>query len=62
MSLLGFLKDLQAMVELHLGLGGQKSIIKLLKTEDIHPPKTGTPVHFSGSLACRPRSINVLTL
>ena len=28
MSLLGFLKDLQAMVELHLGLDGQKSIIK----------------------------------
>ena len=23
---------------------------KLLKTEDIHPPKTGISVHFSGSL------------
>ena len=26
----------------------QKAI--LLKTEDIHPPKTGISVHFSGSL------------
>ncbi len=24
--------------------------IKVLKTEDIHPPKTGISVHFSGSL------------
>ena len=24
--------------------------LKLLKTEDIHPPKTGISVHFSGSL------------
>ena len=23
---------------------------KVLKTEDIHPPKTGISVHFSGSL------------
>ena len=23
---------------------------RLLKTEDIHPPKTGISVHFSGSL------------
>ena len=27
-----------------------KSDIFLLKTEDIHPPKTGISVHFSGSL------------
>ena len=26
------------------------SMCKLLKTEDIHPPKTGISVHFSGSL------------
>ena len=25
-------------------------IVVLLKTEDIHPPKTGISVHFSGSL------------
>ena len=24
--------------------------ISVLKTEDIHPPKTGISVHFSGSL------------
>ena len=29
----------------HCGAGN-----KLLKTEDIHPPKTGISVHFSGSL------------
>ena len=39
-----------------------QQVLKVLKTEDIRPPKTGPPVHFSGSLACRPRSINVLTL
>ena len=27
------------------------TIAALLKTEDIHPPKTGISVHFSGSLA-----------
>ena len=26
------------------------AFLKLLKTEDIHPPKTGISVHFSGSL------------
>ena len=26
------------------------SKLKVLKTEDIHPPKTGISVHFSGSL------------
>ena len=25
-------------------------VVKVLKTEDIHPPKTGISVHFSGSL------------
>ena len=24
--------------------------VEVLKTEDIHPPKTGISVHFSGSL------------
>ena len=24
--------------------------VRVLKTEDIHPPKTGISVHFSGSL------------
>ena len=27
-----------------------KTTPKVLKTEDIHPPKTGISVHFSGSL------------
>lgn len=34
----------------------------VLKTEDIHPSKTGTPVHFPGSLTCPSHPINVLTL
>ena len=25
-------------------------VFEVLKTEDIHPPKTGISVHFSGSL------------
>ena len=25
-------------------------LVRVLKTEDIHPPKTGISVHFSGSL------------
>ena len=29
---------------------GMLSYNMLLKTEDIHPPKTGISVHFSGSL------------
>ena len=28
----------------------QLQAYKVLKTEDIHPPKTGISVHFSGSL------------
>ena len=27
-----------------------RSLLNMLKTEDIHPPKTGISVHFSGSL------------
>ena len=27
-----------------------KKLVSMLKTEDIHPPKTGISVHFSGSL------------
>ena len=27
-----------------------KKMLNVLKTEDIHPPKTGISVHFSGSL------------
>ena len=30
--------------------GNTLASAKLLKTEDIHPPKTGISVHFSGSL------------
>ena len=31
-------------------LSSQPNATHLLKTEDIHPPKTGISVHFSGSL------------
>ena len=33
-----------------LTISGQGEMINVLKTEDIHPPKTGISVHFSGSL------------
>ena len=33
--------------EMRVAANGRPS---LLKTEDIHPPKTGISVHFSGSL------------
>ena len=29
---------------------GTNTAANVLKTEDIHPPKTGISVHFSGSL------------
>lgn len=32
------------------GRGKADIMDNLLKTEDIHPPKTGISVHFSGSL------------
>ena len=28
----------------------KRLVLEVLKTEDIHPPKTGISVHFSGSL------------
>ena len=31
-------------------LSGIRYAVNVLKTEDIHPPKTGISVHFSGSL------------
>ena len=31
-------------------LGVALELVGVLKTEDIHPPKTGISVHFSGSL------------
>ena len=34
----------------------------VLKTEDIHPPKTGISVHFSCFLVCQTHPTNVLTL
>ena len=40
----------------------EKNHSPLLKTEDIHPPKTGTPVHFSCFLVCQTHPTNVLTL
>jgi len=39
--------------DMRKGYDGLASIVRdvmVLKTEDIHPPKTGISVHFSGSL------------
>ena len=44
------------------GIGFSVIFPIVLKTEDIHPPKTGISIHFSSFLACQAHPINVLTL
>ena len=39
-----------ALLAVTLFVWGGFVMVELLKTEDIHPPKTGISVHFSGSL------------
>ena len=40
-----YIRDINDGVNTQIGLN-----LLVLKTEDIHPPKTGISVHFSGSL------------
>ena len=48
----GFVEELINLSRLEVKEEGiaKRMLAKVLKTEDIHPPKTGISVHFSGSL------------